>query len=72
MTFGGVSKTLITSGGVVSATPGRPASSQSGHWRRPLTRVGSCVSLTRSDHAGASAWKTTGADLREYEGQGRL
>ena len=27
------------------------------------------VIVTRSDHADASAWKTTGADLREYEGQ---
>ena len=30
------------------------------------------VIVTRSDHAGASAWKTTGPTLREYEGQGRL
>lgn len=27
------------------------------------------VIATRSDHAGVTAWKTTGADLREYEGQ---
>lgn len=29
------------------------------------------VIATRADHAGATAWKTSGADLREYEGQGR-
>ncbi|HEY5857035.1 MAG TPA: hypothetical protein VIW24_24095 [Aldersonia sp.] len=26
------------------------------------------VIATRSDHAGATAWKSTGADLRAYEG----
>lgn len=29
------------------------------------------VVATRSDHAGATAWKTSGADLRAYEGQGK-
>lgn len=29
------------------------------------------VIATRSDHAGATAWKSTGADLRAYEGQDR-
>jgi DsbC/DsbD-like thiol-disulfide interchange protein len=29
------------------------------------------VIATRSDHAGVTAWKTTGTDLREYEGQSR-
>jgi hypothetical protein len=29
------------------------------------------VIATRSDHAGATAWKTSGADLRAYEGQER-
>lgn len=29
------------------------------------------VIATGSDHAGVTAWKTTGADLREYEGQSR-
>jgi len=27
------------------------------------------VIITRSDHAGATAWKTSGVDLHEYEGQ---
>jgi hypothetical protein len=27
------------------------------------------VIATRTDHAGATAWKTSGADLRAYEGQ---
>ena len=27
------------------------------------------VIATRSDHAGVTAWKTSGADLRAYEGQ---
>ncbi len=29
------------------------------------------VIATRSDRAGVTAWKTTGTDLREYEGQSR-
>lgn len=29
------------------------------------------VIADRATHAGASAWKTSGADLREYEGQDR-
>jgi len=29
------------------------------------------VIATPSDHAGVTAWKTSGADLREYESQER-
>lgn len=29
------------------------------------------VIATRYDYAGVTAWKATGADLREYEGQSR-
>lgn len=30
------------------------------------------VIATQSDHAGATAWKTSGADLRAYEGQEKV